>query len=329
MRRRSSFSGIWFFLIFLFIFGDTGFIPFALIAGLTAFIMMKAVQASQKNNPGVQNGRVNSYGYTERRNGNAHTSADLAKINVYLRKYFKNNTRLSLPNALELVLRTPSYESMYSLDVYRNNTKIGTLNQFRQKYPDLYDDLFDTLLAMAKNDQIAVKPDIVDAEIVDKKEKKDTTVNTSTAKTQMDAKYYVQTINSLNDDIPDEEISNGLFETAALLKQIDILESKFPDSKKKLEKLYDYYLPILLRILKQYVNLQSAKFAPEYQKTKEDLKKTIGLINGAMEKITTQMTDNDFINISADISTLEAVLQKDGLVSANDMFSQSQLSQKE
>ena len=46
---------------------------------------------------------------------------------------------------------------------------------------------------------------------------------------------------------------------------------------------------------------------------KEKLKKTIGLINEAMKTIISGMTDRDFINLSADMSTLEAVLQKDGL----------------
>ena len=48
--------------------------------------------------------------------------------------------------------------------------------------------------------------------------------------------YFIEEITSLNNDIPDEEISNGLYETA-LLKQVQTLESKFPNSKDKLKKL--------------------------------------------------------------------------------------------
>jgi hypothetical protein len=44
-------------------------------------------------------------------------------------------------------------------------------------------------------------------------------------------------INDLNDDIPDDEISTSLYETTALLKQIQYFEEKFPDSHKKLDKL--------------------------------------------------------------------------------------------
>ena len=126
---------------------------------------------------------------------------------------------------------------------------------------------------------------------------------------------FIDQISQLNDDIPDEAISNGLYETCALLKQIQILEEKFPGSSDKLKKLYEYYLPILVRILRQYDNLQAAQMDPSYEETKEKLGRTITLINDAMKTIISSLTDQDFINLSADISTLEAVLQKDGLTS--------------
>jgi hypothetical protein len=125
----------------------------------------------------------------------------------------------------------------------------------------------------------------------------------------------MEEISRLNDDIPDEKISNGLYETCALLKQIQTLEERFPNSRNKLDKLYEYYLPILVRILKQYDNLQAAQTDPSYETTKEKLTRTITLINDAMKTIISSLTDQDFINLSADISTLEAVLQKDGLTS--------------
>ena len=86
-----------------------------------------------------------------------------------------------------------------------------------------------------------------------------------------------------------------------------------------MDKLYAHYLPILTRILKQYSLLQIAKTDPSYETTVADLKKTINLINQAMQTIISGMTDNDFINLSADMSTLEAVLQKDGLTGDSDI----------
>ena len=129
------------------------------------------------------------------------------------------------------------------------------------------------------------------------------------------AQTYIDQINALNDTIPDEEISNGLFETCALLKQAQKLETTFPASKGKLKKLYEYYLPILVRILKQYDALQTAQTDPNYEETKEKLGKTVVLINDAMKNMIASYTDQDFINLSADMATLNAVLKKDGLTS--------------
>ena len=126
-------------------------------------------------------------------------------------------------------------------------------------------------------------------------------------------------INSLNNDIPDEEISNGLFETSALLKQIDMLETKFPESSKKMQKMYDYYLPYLTRILQQYTNLQTVKSDANYERNVEQLKGTIKSINEALNTIIPSMSDSDFTNLSADMATLEALLRKDGLTGGIEM----------
>ena len=42
-----------------------------------------------------------------------------------------------------------------------------------------------------------------------------------------------------------------------------------------------------------------------------------------MKNIISSMTDQDFINLSADISTLEAVLKKDGLTDQDQMLAKS------
>ena len=62
---------------------------------------------------------------------------------------------------------------------------------------------------------------------------------------------------------------------------------------------------------------------PAYGETKEKLSNTIQLINTAMKNIISSMTDQDFINLSADISTLEAVLKKDGLTDQDQMLAKS------
>ena len=121
-----------------------------------------------------------------------------------------------------------------------------------------------------------------------------------------------ETMDMLKDaDSAMEELRNILFKQQKDLEQM----SRENGLDLDLDKLYEYYLPILTRILSQYDNLQAAKTDPSYEETRLKLNRTIKLINDAMKTIISNMTDQDFMNLAADISTLEAVLQKDGLTS--------------
>ena len=215
-------------------------------------------------------------------------------------------------------LREDKYASLSSLDVYRNNTYICSLNDYQRRYPESYSAIINDLYSIQANSPL--QAEVFDAEVVENPQPK----KEETVKKEKNAQYFIEEITSLNNDIPDEEISNGLYETTSLLKQVQTLESKFPNSKDKLKKLYEYYLPILINILNQYRNLQYAKTDPSYEETKNKLIRTIHLINDAMAKIISSMTDEDFINLSADISTLEAVLKKDGFTSDGSMRSSGQ-----
>ena len=135
-----------------------------------------------------------------------------------------------------------------------------------------------------------------------------------------DTLKFIEKINQLNNEIDNEQITSGLNQTCALLKHISILEKKFPESQDKLTKLKQYYLPILLDILENYKQLNpSVHDHEEFKKSEERLIKTIILINEAIKTISVDMHEDDFMNLSADISTLEALLKKDGLVKEGTM----------
>lgn len=312
MKNRRSGGNFWiFFLLFIF-FASDGVLPLLFITAALAFFMIKAIGAGKET-------EEQSYTYSHARPARteSHTSAELAQVYEYLRRHFSKKRIMDMPNNIDLVLRTKTYKTLSNLDVYRNGRRVGTLSEFRRRYSDMYDQIIDTLVSMAAAN--AQTTPVVDAEIVEKEETVKPAEEVKKEETKPGSAYYIQVINDLNDDIPDSDISNSLYETTALLKQIQYFEEKFPDSRNKLDKLYTHYLPILTRILKQYTLLQVAKTDPSYESTYTDLKKTISLINQAMQTIISSMTDNDFINLSADMSTLEAVLQKDGLTGDGDI----------
>lgn len=317
MRRRNSNWWVWLILFFVFSGGMSFMLPLFLIIAVVVGIAIASVSTYKNNSSDEQS--FSSYRRENRyqRSGSSQSSK-IAKINLYLRQYFKSRSSIRVVDQIELRLREDKYASLSSLDVYRNNTYICSLNDYQRRYPESYSAIINDLYSIQANSPL--QAEVFDAEVVENPQPK----KEETVKKEKNAQYFIEEITSLNNDIPDEEISNGLYETTSLLKQVQTLESKFPNSKDKLKKLYEYYLPILINILNQYRNLQYAKTDPSYEETKNKLIRTIHLINDAMAKIISSMTDEDFINLSADISTLEAVLKKDGLTSDGSMRSSGQ-----
>lgn len=320
MRNRNGLSGLlWGLIILGFILGSDGMLTLFIILAIVIAITVVAVNSSKKSDQNTYTRNYQkTYGskntYTTSRN--RMSANENAKINIFLRDWFSDKRSLPIGTNIDLRIHGSQYTTISSLDVYRDNTYICTLSEFRNRYPDSYGEIMKELLELAKKYDVRNSSDVFDAETSEtKKQPEKTEAAREEKEIRKDAKYYADEINQLNSDIPDEDISNGLYETASLLKEIDMLEEKFPRAKNKLSKLYEYYLPILVRILKQYVRLQAAKTDPSYEETSKKLKRTISLINDAMKNIISSMTDEDFMNLSADISTLEAVLQKDGLTS--------------
>lgn len=309
---RSGNNGFWWIILLFLIFGAGSVVTALLPVFIIAAIVYAAVRSEQKSQARTRTYRRNRQRNYTNRAAKKFSPSELAVINVYLRRFFANNRLLPLTDGIDLRMHGSRYSSLSSLDVYRDGEYICTLDEFGARYPSSYDSILDSLMERAQHP--VNTEEVVDVEVTEHQEEVQEEVKEEpkTEDTVKDAGDFITEIDQLNANITDEVISNGLYETCALLKQIQALEQKFPDSRSKLEKLYEYYLPILVRILHQFDNLQSVAADPNYEPTRQKLNKTIGLINDAMKTIISSMTDQDFINLSADMSTLEAVLQKDG-----------------
>ena len=326
---RNSGSVIFWIILFIFLFGSGIFsvlLPLIILVLFCAGIgtLITKGSGSSKSQQDKTYTKTNTYSKTNVYSSSTagkFTPSQMAMLNVFLRRYFGSNRLLKVMDDIDLRMNGSRYTSISVLDVYQSGRYVCSLDEFGARYPASYDQIMDTLMHFARNADGSgfTETTIVDAEATEHaevaQEPKDEPAETAAPKHKnklTDATDFIDEINRLNTNIQDEPISNGLYETCALLKQIQALEQKFPDSRSKLDKLYEYYLPILTKILDQFDNLQSAKTDPNYEPTRQKLTKTLDLINEAMKTIIASMTDQDFINLSADISTLEAVLQKDG-----------------
>ena len=278
---KNSFGKILFLAIFLSVFGLGSIIWPIFVFGLVFSVLAGGKEkntASSKSN-----------------NKNRKTEDNQKAISA-LRQYFEANTSLQLEGGLVLKKENSQLSFLDNLVLYLDDDQVATLDEFKKTYPSTYNDLLQQCLVLIESGQVQPA----------KETKKETPTN---------IEHYIELLNAQNLDIDNEEVSNGLYEVCAYLKQIDLVVKQFPQSQEKTAKLTRYYLPILLEILDSYKQLdKSVRNHEEFQKTHQRLLKTTLLINEALKTIITSLTQEYFMDLSADMTTLETLLKKDGLV---------------
>ena len=265
--------------------------------GIIGYAIYKAL--SNKNNNSNKNvDSNNSYENTNYSTNNISNS-DLNKIDKKLTSYFKNNMNLPIIEGISLTTQAGKFTTVDQLFLTYKDEKIIKLVDFKKKYGDVYLKIMNLLLVFAnKNDEV-IKEEVKNNDV-------------SSNKTANEGDEYIEKINELNSAIPQEEITNGLYQTCDLLKEVNLLNETYND-KNKVSKLYDYYLPILVSVLEKYKKLQDSKVhGEEFKECETQLIKTIVLINEALKTICASMQEDDYMNINADIDTLQSLLEKDG-----------------
>ena len=318
MRRRPFGGGFIFFAFYMFIIFSNLIYGFAellfplIFMGVIGYSIYSIIQKQNALNSNPrrvnQTRNINATNNVNRRTVNSRVSklsnADLNLIDKKLTAYFKNNLNLPVVEGIALTTQSGKFTTADQLYLTYKDEKILKLDEFKNRYAPVYEKIMQLLLVFSK------KSDDVLKATVDTEPKKKNILS--------DGDKYIDRINALNEAIPQEEITNGLYQTCDLLKQIDLLKETKNDEN-KVKKLYDYYLPILIDVLERYKKLQdSPNHGDEFKKCEAQLIKTIILINEALKTIGSSMQEDDYMNINADISTLQSLLQKDGY--GNDPF---------
>ena len=291
------------FLLPLGIFGAVGYAIYKIIK-----TMFGETDSPRSNNYKRTNVNKN-YSQSQVKNNQSTSYVKNVKneeIDKVLSKYFKKNVSLVLFDEISIDLQGGSYTTVDNLYISYKGEKISQLKEYKSYYPETYERVIEALAKLAKKAQSAKPKEEKKEEPKEKEVKID---NFS------EAEKFIDEINSLNKDLYNEEITNGLYQTCELLKQIDIVDREDGRIDPKLNKLYEYYLPILTGILSDYKRLcESPIKGEEFKKCETQLIKTIKLINEALKTIYSSLHEADYMNLNADINTLQSLLKQDGLV---------------
>lgn len=126
---------------------------------------------------------------------------------------------------------------------------------------------------------------------------------------------YIESIRRCNDAIPGEEVSNKMYRMELLVRRIFQQTEAHPENAKELRKLMDYYLPMTVKLLKAYEELdRQPVYGENIATSKKEIEDTIDTLNTAFEKMLDNLFQDTAWDVSSDISVLETMLAQEGLM---------------
>ena len=305
------------FGVVLLIFGVMTFQPMFFILGLLLIFLSNGNNTRNKDkiNEFRRQGRYKRYG----RNQNddvidadvVYTTAktlseDEEKSLIdAMNNYFERNDSYTVTTQLNIRARR-EINSIKDMDVYFENTRLCSLYEFSQSHPSEYNKIIKSLLDFSNRKKTTKRRGSTSDE---------KGVARHEVKELSKAEQFARKVDDLNNQIPDYRISLKLDRTAGLLRQIGTLQAKGDGSDlSSVQKLYEYYMPMLVDILESFNQLQNQTMHQDHDATVEKVSSVIDTINDSMVTIVNEMNDEDFINLNADLNTLETLLKNDGLV---------------
>lgn len=125
---------------------------------------------------------------------------------------------------------------------------------------------------------------------------------------------FLREIRDCNDAIPGEEISGKISQMESIVSSIFERAERHPEVIPDLKKLMDYYLPITVKLLHAYADMDRQSVAGEnIVSSKREIEATIDTLNTAYEKLLDSVFKDTAMDVSSDISVLNSLLAQEGL----------------
>ena len=125
---------------------------------------------------------------------------------------------------------------------------------------------------------------------------------------------FIRDIRACNDAIPGQEISDKISRMETLVRKIFDRVEEHPEVVPELKKLMDYYLPMTVKLLKAYADMDAQPVQGEnIQNSKREIEATLDTLNTAFEKLLDSIFKTTALDVSSDISVLNTLLAQEGL----------------
>lgn len=125
---------------------------------------------------------------------------------------------------------------------------------------------------------------------------------------------FVAEIRRCNDVIPGEEISAKIDRMEMIVRRIFERAEAHPEIVPDLKKLMDYYLPMTVKLLNAYADMDAQPIQGEnIRASKREIEATLDTLNLAFEKLMDDLFADTAMDVSSDISVLQTMLAQEGL----------------
>lgn len=125
---------------------------------------------------------------------------------------------------------------------------------------------------------------------------------------------FIAEIRRCNDAIPGEEISAKISRMEMIVQRIFERVEAHPEIVSDLKKLMDYYLPMTVKLLNAYADMDAQPVQGEnIQASKREIEATLDTLNLAFEKLLDDLFMDTALDVSSDISVLNTLLAQEGL----------------
>ena len=125
---------------------------------------------------------------------------------------------------------------------------------------------------------------------------------------------FLREIRRCNDLIPGVEISRKISRMEDIVEKIFDRAEKDPGIVPDLKKLMNYYLPMTVKLLNAYADMDAQPVQGEtILASKKEIEETLDTLNLAFEKLLDDLFADTALDVSSDISVLNTLLAQEGL----------------
>lgn len=125
---------------------------------------------------------------------------------------------------------------------------------------------------------------------------------------------FIAQIRSCNDAIPGEVVSEKIDRIELVVRKIFERARAHPEIVPDLKKLMDYYLPMTVKLLNAYADMDAQVVQGDtIRASKLEIEGTLDTLNLAFEKLLDSVFQDTAMDVSSDISVLQTLLAQEGL----------------